>query len=125
MPLDFTDLFDLTEGLDFEVKKAAGRDGQGQLPESFFPTYSAMANSEGGTVLLGVEETTPGVFQVVGVVNPEKVIKELWNGLNNREKTNINIVADSGVTTPKLDGKRVIQISVPRATRFQMPVFVG
>lgn len=125
MPLDSIEIFDLTEGLDFEVKKAAGRDGQGQLPENFFPTYSAMANSEGGVVLLGVEETAPSVFQVVGVGNPEKVIKELWNGLNNPEKTNINILTDANVATLKLEGKRVIQITVPRATRRQMPVFVG
>ncbi len=125
MPLDSIEIFDMTEGLDFEVKKAAGRDGQGQLPESFFSTYSAMANSEGGVVLLGVEETAPSVFQVVGVGNPEKVIKELWNSLNNREKTNINILTDSNVSTRMIEGKRVIQITVPRATRQQMPVFEG
>ncbi len=84
-----------------------------------------MANSEGGVVLLGVEETAPSVFQVVGVGNPEKVIKELWNSLNNREKTNINILTDSNVSTRMIEGKRVIQITVPRATRQQMPVFEG
>ena len=46
MILDDFQVLDLAEGLDFEAKKAAGKDGQGQLPDSFFSTYSAMANTE-------------------------------------------------------------------------------
>lgn len=33
-----TDLELLREGWDFEAKKAAGRDGQGKLPDDFWPT---------------------------------------------------------------------------------------
>jgi len=125
MNLDFFQVVGLTEGLDFEAKKAAGKDGQGQLPDSFFPTYSAMANTEGGVVLLGIEETTENNFQVFGVANPNKVIKELWSNLNNKEKVSCNILTDSNVQIIQLGGKDVVQIAVPRATRFQMPVYVG
>lgn len=77
-------LLELAEGQDFEAKRAAGRDGQGQLPESFWETYSAMANTEGGVVLLGIDEPEPGVFSVHGISDPVKVQKELWSGLHNR-----------------------------------------
>jgi predicted HTH transcriptional regulator len=86
MPLDAHEILDLTEGFDFEAKKAAWRDGNGQLPDSFFPTYSAMANTEGGVVLLGIEQIADEQFQVFGIVNPAKVVKELWSGLNNQQK---------------------------------------
>jgi len=125
MPLDAVQIIDLTEGFDFEAKKAAGRDGQGQLPDSFFPTYSAMANTEGGVVLLGIEEITDDQFQVFGIINSGKVIKELWSSLNNKQKISSNILNERDVQTLELEGKTVLQISIPRATRFQLPVFLG
>jgi predicted HTH transcriptional regulator len=125
MVLDTLQIFDFTEGLNFEVKKAAGKDGRGQLPDSFFSTYSAMANTEGGVVLLGIEEVSDDCFRVFGVATPQKVISELWNGLNNREKVSCNILTDSNVRVVEMEGSQVIQITIPRATRFQMPVFLG
>ncbi len=124
MELDFQKIDELTEGLDFEVKKAAGRDGNGALPESFWETYSAMANTEGGTVLLGVEEGLTG-WKVVGLGNPTKVTKELWDGLNNRQKISGNILTEGDVQVLDLSGKKILQIRIPRATRFQKPVYVG
>ncbi len=47
-----TDLWDLAEEVDLEAKRATGRDGRGELPRSFFKTYSAMANTNGGIILL-------------------------------------------------------------------------
>ncbi len=124
MELDLQQLEDLTEGLDFEVKRAAGRDGQGTLPDSFWETYSAMANSEGGVVLLGVEEVS-GTLTIRGLGNPAKVAKELWNGLHNRQKVSVNILADADVRVLDHQGCKLIQVRIPRATRFQLPVFIG
>ena len=123
--MDSYEILDLTEGFDFEAKKAAGRDGRGQLPESFFPTYSAMANTEGGVVLLGIDEVAEDQFEVFGVINPVKVIKELWNGLNNRQKISSNILSERDVQTIELEGKTVIQVNIPRAARGQLPVYIG
>jgi predicted HTH transcriptional regulator len=55
------DIATLSETLGLECKLAAGRDGKGQLPADFWPTYSAFANSRGGIILLGVQEKT-GMF---------------------------------------------------------------
>ena len=83
MAIDLPEIYELSEGLEFEVKKAAGRSGDGQLPDSFWASYSAMANTEGGVILLGVEETSDHKFNVVGVANPQKIIQDLWNLANN------------------------------------------
>jgi len=81
-----SDLELLRETVELECKLAAGRDGNGALPEEFWPTYSAFANTEGGMVVLGMREKK-GRFQVEGIRNVAKVRKELFDTANNRQKT--------------------------------------
>ena len=73
----------LRESVDLECKLAAGRDGHGAVPDDVWPTYSAFANTNGGTVILGLRERS-GRFEVVGLPNLERVRKELFDTLNNR-----------------------------------------
>ena len=63
-------LQDLTEDVDFDAKLAAGRDGHGAVPESSWETYAAFANTNGGVVLLGVEDKA-NVLRAVGVKNSQ------------------------------------------------------
>ena len=65
----------LAESVELECKAAQGRNGQGELPADFWPTYSAMANTEGGVILLGVLEKPRGVFQAAGLAQVERVAK--------------------------------------------------
>ena len=62
-----------TEGRDFEAKRAAGKDGRGEVPTSFFESYSAFANTEGGVVLLGVNERADKSLEAVGLKEVERV----------------------------------------------------
>jgi predicted HTH transcriptional regulator len=64
-----------------EAKKAAGG-----LPNSLWEMYSAFANTDGGVILLGVEETPDKTLHTVGVANPEKLISDFWNIANNTQK---------------------------------------
>ena len=115
------DLTILRESVELECKLAAGRDGQGALPDDFWPTYSAFANTAGGVVLLGVREKQ-GVFTIEGIANVSKVRKELFDSLNNRQKVSANLLDDSLVREIALDGRTLLLIEVPRATRKQRPV---
>ena len=117
------DLELLRESVDLECKLAAGRDGRGALPEDFWPTYSAFANTEGGIVLLGVREKQ-GQFIVEGVGNVAKVRKELFDALNNRQKVSSNLLTDLQVREIQLEGRLVIVVEIPRATRKQRPVYL-
>ena len=53
---DLNELKSYKEGNRLEVKKALGRDGQGELPRSVWETVSAFANTAGGVIVLGVTE---------------------------------------------------------------------
>lgn len=115
----------LRESWDFEAKLAAGRDGRGQLPESFWETYSAMANTEGGVIVLGLRELSDHSLEVAGLLDPERVEEELWAALNNRQKVSVNLLTRDSVQTLTIGGRKVLRIDVPRASRQQRPVYVN
>lgn len=124
MDKDTFDLESLREDYDLELKLAEGEDGKGKLPNSFWETYSAMANTEGGYVILGAEETNTG-YSFKGLQNPDKVVKELWNGANNREKVSENILNNPDVKVKEHDGVNLVIVHIPQAGRKQRPVFIN
>lgn len=107
------------ENDEIECKEAADK-----LPKDLWETYSAFANTRGGTIYLGIKEKN-GKFSISGVNYPDKTIKELWDNLNNNNKVNMNILSDKDVSIERIDGKNVIKIIVPRADRRQKPIFIG
>lgn len=117
------DIQALRESFDVECKLAAGRDGAGALPRDFWPTYSAFANSNGGEVLLGLEEKK-GRFRVNGIDRPQKVIDDLWSLLNDAQKVSANLLSEKHVQPVEIDGKTMIRIHVPPAQRKLKPVYV-
>ena len=123
--MNHDDLQALREGWDFEAKLARGRDGQGEVPRSMWESYSAMANSRGGRVLLGVKERDDGSFKIGGLKSPEKILKDLWSTLGNRGKVSINLLREEDVAVEKIEDSCVIVISVPRAPRRSRPVFIN
>jgi predicted HTH transcriptional regulator len=119
-----TDLASMAESVTLECKLAQGQDGKGELPKDFWPTYSAMANAHGGVVPLGVREKNRQ-FSVAGIANVEKVRTDLFNNLNNRAKVSANVLTDQDVTALTLEGKTVLAIRIPPATRKQKPVYIN
>ncbi|MDF7798704.1 putative DNA binding domain-containing protein [Pontiellaceae bacterium B1224] len=111
----------LRESVDLECKLAIGRNGQGALPQDFWPTYSSFANTNGGVVLLGVRERK-NHFSIEGIENPEKVRKELFDGANNPKTVSSCLVTDAMVSEVLLQGKIILVVDIPRATRKQRPV---
>ena len=119
------DLASLSESCDLECKAAQGRDGRGELPEDFWKSYSAMANADGGMILLGVQEKPRGEFHALGLADLERVRKALWDNLHNRKQVSFNLLSEQAVAPVEIDGKTVLRIYVPRAARQQKPVHVG
>ncbi|MBP0956817.1 MAG: putative DNA binding domain-containing protein [Oscillospiraceae bacterium] len=118
--IEITDLNKYQENNRIEAKKAAGG-----LPNSVWETYSAFANTQGGIILLGVIEREDKSLEIFGVNEPEKMIKEFWDIVNNKNKTSVNLLTDKNVEIKELDGKKIICINVPRAYRHDKPVYIG
>jgi ATP-dependent DNA helicase RecG len=118
------DLNLLAETIELECKLAQGQDGKGEVPKDFWLTFSAMANAHGGVVLLGVREKD-GAFSIAGLENPAKVRGDLFNTLNNRAKVSVNLLTDENVTEAHVEGKTILVVSIPAATRKQKPVFLN
>jgi predicted HTH transcriptional regulator len=118
-------ILNLSEGAEVEIKAALGRDGQGELPRSFWSSYSAMANTDGGVILLGIREVSRGIFEAVGLKDASKIKKTLWDGLNDKAQISINLLAEPAVEDVQIGGKTILRITVPRARRSQRPVYCG
>ena len=123
--LSLDDISLLAESVELECKAAQGHSGQGELPADFWRTYSAMANTDGGVILLGVQEKPRGVFQAVGMAQLERVRKALWDNLHNPKQVSANLLSEQHIQPVMVAGKTVLRIEVPRASRQQRPVHVG
>ena len=113
----------LRETQDIECKAAQGRDGQGELPKDIWESYSAMANTDGGHIFLGVAERD-GKFKLLGIQNPEKVIKDLVNTANDPNKVSVNLLDNDDIVQHRMQGVNFIEIKVRRATRRERPVYL-
>ena len=108
-----------------ENSRLEAKSAKGGFPNSLWETYSAFANTNGGVILLGVKENNDGSLQPESGVDAEKLRKDFWNMVNNRQKVSANIVTDRMVTVDNVNGNEVLVINVPRAERSARPVYVG
>lgn len=107
------------EDKDWEFKSA-----KGGIPGSLWETYSAMANTDGGVLVLGVKEHDAD-FEVQGLDDAAKTERDFWSTINNRGKVSANLLTNNDVQIVTVPGKSVLTVQVPRAIRRQRPVFVG
>ena len=117
--IDFSKIEQYRENNRIEAKKALGG-----LPRSIWETYSAFANTYGGIILLGVEELADKSFHTVDLPDPEKLIREFWDIVNNPNKTSVNVLSAKDVFVQEVDGDHIVVINVPRAERSYKPVYV-
>ena len=87
MEFDISKFDEYRENNRMEIKKA-----KGGLPNSLWETYSSMSNCYGGMILLGVVEQSDGSFVTTGLKDVEKLLKDLWNTINNSKKVSANLL---------------------------------
>ncbi len=114
-PVDILARLDWTEYEELEFKSA-----KGGVPKSLWETYSAMANTHGGVILLGVEQDGT----VSGVDNPDRLKKSFWDTLNNRGKVSANLLTDSDLVEVPHKKGTILAIRIPQATRHQRPIYL-
>ncbi|NHL96806.1 RNA-binding domain-containing protein [Lactobacillus helveticus] len=105
------------ESLHLEFKKASWK-----LPKSIWETISSFSNTDGGLIVLGVDEPIPHHYKIVGVDQPDDVIKELFNDNSNSTVINKPVIQNSDVKITTFKGKRLIQIKIFPAQFSDKPI---
>lgn len=118
--IDLLNIEKYKENNQIEAKKATGG-----LPESIWETYSAFANTTGGVILLGVEEYPDKSLHPLNLPDPEWLVMDFWDNIENPSKVSINILKEQDVYIRKVNGKNIIVINVPEASPKQKPVYIG
>ena len=117
--LFISSLLDEKESYDLEYKSA-----EGGFPGSFWDTYSSFANTQGGTIVLGVKEKK-GKFIFDGLTD-EKIrqyIKIFWDCANNKTHVSSSLLKEDDIKIEKYKGNSIILFHIPRAARTQRPVY--
>ena len=105
------------ETFDIELKEAGV-----QLPQSFWETYSSFANTAGGYIILGMKEKP--VVTVTGVSDAHKLITDMCNLANSKEKVSANLIENDNIYVRQINGKTVVVVYVPEMNEAQKPLYL-
>ena len=102
---------------DVEFKKA-----QHNVPEAAFETVSAFSNTAGGWLIFGVQDTVGG-FDIVGVLEVDKVQNDFLSVLRSGQKLNRVIAVNEQLINE--EGKTLLVFQIPEAHRHEKPVYLS
>ena len=108
---------------DRETAEIEFKSAKGGFPKSFWETYSAFANTHGGTIVLGVKEKD-GIFTLNNLTDDDidKLQKDFWSGVHNKNTINACILKNDDVEVGEIEGHKVILFHIPQAQRDQRPI---
>ncbi len=92
------------------------------VPKNAYESVSAFANTEGGHLVFGVKKDGSD-FEVVGVLDVDKVQNEFLSSL--RQKDKISQIIDVKEHLHSIDEKNLLVFFVPESSRFKKPVFLN
>lgn len=115
------DLCKKGESTEVEFKSAAGG-----FPGSFWETYSALGNTNGGFIVLGIKEKNQK-FRLDKLTEEQilKYKKQYWDDVHNRNKANTCLTMDSDVFEENYGGSHILIFRIPRAQYSKKPIYIG
>ena len=102
---------------DVEFKRA-----QRGVPDSAYETVSAFSNTEGGWLVFGIRDSAGG-YEIVGVLEVDKVQNDFLSVLRSGQKLNRVIAVDERLIED--DDKALLVFHVPEARRQDKPIYLG
>ena len=113
-------LMDKGEGAEVEFKSA-----RGGIPASLWESYSAFANTDGGIIVLGIQEKN-GTLALDGLTEEAvtRYKKNFWDCAHNKEKVSVCLPREEDVKMDVIDGSWFLICRIPRAGYEQRPVYL-
>jgi ATP-dependent DNA helicase RecG len=109
-------LYELLQGL--EWKDLELKESRTEVPESVYETVSAFLNTEGGHIVLGVNDKR----EIVGILDVDKIQGNFIGELKNPARFGVSINFDEFLKTH--EDKNVLIFYIPEAQRKDKPVYV-
>lgn len=108
-----------------EDNRLEAKAANGGLPGSLWDTYSSFANTYGGCIICGAVERKDGSWKTTGLKDLPKLKKDFWDTVHNNSKVSLCIVSEKDLEEYTVGNDVVLVIKVPRASRFQKPVYLN
>ena len=117
--MEKAELIDRLKG--YEWKDIEFKEARGDVPKNAYETVSAFSNTEGGSLVFGVRDGVGG-FEIVGVLNIDKVQNDFLSALRGGQKLNRVIAVDERLIED--DDKVLLVFHVPEAHRRDKPIYL-
>ena len=121
-------IIDLNHFVKFkENNKLEVKEAKGGLPNNIWETYSAFANSYGGTILLGVGEDKNKKLYTCGLneIQANALLKSFWDTINNQSKVSINLLSEKDVQIHKIKNDYIVVIYIHQIDKSLKPVYIN
>ena len=105
----------------YEWKDIEFKEARRDVPKNAYETVSAFSNTEGGSLVFGVRDGVGG-FEIVGVLNIDKVQNDFLSALRGGQKLNRVIAVDERLIED--DGKVLLVFHIPEARRRDKPIYL-
>ena len=105
-----------------EWKAVEFKEARTAVPKNAYESVSAFANTEGGHLVFGVKKDGSD-FDVVGVIDVDKVQNDFLTTLRGKEKINQTVDVQEYLHT--IDRKDLLVFYIPESSRTQKPVYLN
>lgn len=108
------------ENSEIEFKSA-----RGGIPASLWESYSAFANTDGGIIVLGIQEKN-GTFTLDGLTEETvtRYKKNFWDCAHNKGKVSVCLPHEDDVRIESVDGSYILICKIPHASYDLRPVYL-
>lgn len=106
------------ENITFEVKTATNG-----VPKSFWETYSAFANTNGGIIVLGITDSPE--FEVLGIENTQKYIDDIISTARSDKVSRNLFTSPDAIFSLSYKSKNIIVCEIPEAPFDDKPVYLN